>query len=178
MNFFPEISFEFKNGILPFSIYLIIFIVTIFCFSKEKRTRLCSKKQTIYMSISKIFTLLNIILITFSKITNETYLIVAGIVLFIIGSSIMVLSIINFCSTPINKVVTKGLYKYSRNPQMIGIWIIFLGIGILINSILSILFLSFNIIFAHQYIKAEEKFCVSNYKDEYKKYFKSVPRYF
>lgn len=183
MNFMPEIKISLLSGIFPFTIYLILFSVTIFSFPKENRLRLYdrsywTKKQKIYTVISKLFALINIVLIIFSTITDKIYLIVVGVVLFVVGATIMVSAIITFCSTPLGKPITKGLYKYSRNPQMIGIWTIFLSIGILINSMISIILLILNILFSHQYIKAEEQTCIKQYGDEYVDYLKSKPRYF
>ena len=183
MKFIPEFGVSVLTGVVPFTIYLIIFGVTIFSFPKVNRLRLYdrsnwTKKQQFYTVISKLFALFDIVLIIFSSLTDNIYLIVVGIILFSVGSTVLASALITFCITPLNKPITKGLYKYSRNPQMMGLWLIFLSIGILINSVLSIILLMLNIIFAHQYIKAEEQSCTKQYGNEYIAYLKSKPRYF
>ena len=183
MKFMPEFGVSFLTGVVPFTIYLIIFGVTIFSFPKINRLRLYdrsnwTKKQQFYTVISKLFALFNIVLIIFSSLTDNIYLIAVGIILFSVGSTVLVSALITFCNTPLNNPITKGLYKYSRNPQMVGLWLIFLSIGILINSVLSIILLMLNIIFAHQYIKSEEQTCTKQYGNEYIAYLKSKPRYF
>lgn len=183
MNFIPEIRLSLINGIIPFGIYLVVFVITIFSFPKKHRLRLYdrtswTREQMIYTLISKIFALFDIILIIFSAITNKPYLLIIGTILFICGISVMVSALITFCKSPLNNPITKGLYKYSRNPQMLGIWTVFFSIGIMTDSIISIMLLIMNIIFSHQYIKAEEQSCIRKYGDEYIEYLKSKPRYF
>ena len=183
MNFFPELKFSLLSGVIPFVIYLTIFLITIYLFPRENRKRLYdrsnwTKKQIIYTIISKIITLLIIILILFSLLTQKIYLIIIGSIVFVIGAIIMVNAIITFCKTPLNKPVNKGIYKYSRNPQMVGIWTIFVSIGILTNSISLILLIALHILFANEFIKAEEESCIKKYGNEYMEYLKKIPRYF
>ena len=183
MNLIPELRIGLFNGLLPFVLYLLIFAITIFSFTKEKRLRLYdrknwTRKQIIYTLIAKIFALSSILLIIFTPLSDKLYLLVFSGILFILGASIMVSAIITFCSSSLETSVETGLYKYSRNPQMIGIWMIFFSIAFSTASILTLLTLALQIIFHHQSIKAEEERCLCLYGDSYKQYLKKVPRYF
>ena len=183
MNLIPNLELTILSGGLLFAIYLIVFATTMLSFPKEIRKRFYdrsgwTKKQKIYTLISKIFALLNIILIVFSAFTTETYLLVIGTIIFVLGLAGLIISFNQFSKPPYDKPCETGLYKYSRNPQMITIWMIFLGIGILTNSILSIILLVLNIVFANQYIKAEEETCTRQYGKEFEEYLARVRRYF
>ena len=183
MSFIPQLRIGLFNGLFPFVFYLLIFAITIFSFSKEKRLRLYdrknwSRKQLIYTLVAKLFALSSILLIIFTPLCNNLYLLVFSSILFILGSILMVSAIITFCSSPLETNVEQGVYKYSRNPQMIGIWIIFFSIAFSTANILTLVTLTLQIVFNHQSIKAEEERCLFLYGDSYRQYFEKVPRYF
>jgi protein-S-isoprenylcysteine O-methyltransferase Ste14 len=77
-----------------------------------------------------------------------------------------------------NKVITSGVYAYSRNPQNVG-WVLFmLGIAFLGKSLGAILLvLIFTFIF-HLHLPTEEKYLSRTLGKSYDEYRKKVPRYF
>jgi len=75
-----------------------------------------------------------------------------------------------------NKLQISGLYKYSRNPQLVGYGLILVSLVILYFSYLTLIWLLLYIISTYFMIKSEEEFLIDKYKDEYKNYCRQVPR--
>ena len=75
-----------------------------------------------------------------------------------------------------NKLQTDGLYKYSRNPQLVGYGFILASFTIIWFSYLSILWFFLYIIASYFMVKSEEEFLTQKYKEEYKDYCRQVSR--
>jgi len=107
-----------------------------------------------------------------------------GTIWFCIGLPISLLGLImytivtvNFATTPLDEPVTKGLYRYSRNPQYLSEFLIFIGVSI---ASASWIFLLFSIIYSISmlsFTSSEEHFCLEKYGDAYREYISKTPRY-
>ena len=75
-----------------------------------------------------------------------------------------------------NKLQTDGIYKYSRNPQLIGYGIILASFALICFSYLSIIWFLLYLITTYFMVKTEEEFMLRKYKEEYKDYCRQVPR--
>jgi len=106
-----------------------------------------------------------------------TPLLYAGIALFVVGLIISVLARIPWRTTPIDDPITRGLYKYSRHPIYIGVFVQYIGIGIASASWLFLLLIIVHTILAILCAPAEERFCVEKYGDSYLKYVNRTPRW-
>ena len=71
---------------------------------------------------------------------------------------------------------TDGLYKYSRNPQLIGYGMILIAFVLLYLSWFSIGWFIIYLVISYFMIKTEEEFLINNYREEYQKYCNDVPR--
>jgi protein-S-isoprenylcysteine O-methyltransferase Ste14 len=100
------------------------------------------------------------------------------LIIFLIGLTGLVISILNFKNAPFDKPITKGLYKVSRNPQIVTVYIIILGYTLLIGSWLSMIILLFSFMGQHFSLLGEERRLTEQYGDSYLEYKKKVPRYF
>jgi protein-S-isoprenylcysteine O-methyltransferase Ste14 len=87
-----------------------------------------SKSERAFLLIGKIFSLACLVLICFSPLITNTYLFSIGLTLYFIGIAGLVASMVNFKDTPADMPVTRGVYKYSRHPQIVSLFVIFLGI--------------------------------------------------
>ena len=75
------------------------------------------------------------------------------------------------------KLVTTGIYRYSRNPAFLGFDFMYVGL-LLMHFNLSMLVVSaFAIIMLHLQILQEERYLTENYGDSYREYRKHVFRY-
>jgi protein-S-isoprenylcysteine O-methyltransferase Ste14 len=183
MKLIPELKLGFLNGWIYFFFYLIVFGIVLRTCSEEVRDRLYdrslwTKKTKIITAIGKVFSLINIILIFFGVLQIGSLEFLLGNIFYFIGLIGLVISIINYRDTPLDEPITKGLYKISRNPQMVSIYILFFGMILLIGSWISILFLSISIVCSHFSILGEEKSLEQQYGEAYLEFKREIPRYF
>ena len=101
----------------------------------------------------------------------------AGIALFVAGLLIFEIAMVPWFKTPSDEPVTGGLYRYSRHPVYIGVFVQYLGIGIASASGLFLLLILATIALSMATTPAEERFCAEKYGDSYRKYMKKTPRW-
>jgi protein-S-isoprenylcysteine O-methyltransferase Ste14 len=75
-----------------------------------------------------------------------------------------------------NKLRTTGIYRYSRNPQLVAYGIILIVFSLIFSSYYSLGWFILYIIIAFFMIKSEEEFLGLAYGKEYEKYCQFVPR--
>jgi protein-S-isoprenylcysteine O-methyltransferase Ste14 len=182
LRFIPNFSFGLLNGWIYFVFYLIIFFIVLNTCSKEVKKRLYDrslwdKNTKIVTAIGKLFSFANIIMIFLATIQFRTIEFIVGTVLYSVGLIGLGIAIINYRNAALDKPITKGLYKISRNPQMVMIYIMFTGMTLVIASWINLVFLCVTIICAHYSILGEEKALIEQYGESYQKYKKRVPRY-
>ena len=100
----------------------------------------------------------------------------SGFSLFIIGLIIMAIATFNFINTPVDLLITKGFYQFSRHPMYLATFFICLGTGIAALSWLFILISLIMIYCFHQEALIEERYCLKNYSN-YREYMNRVPRW-
>jgi len=75
-----------------------------------------------------------------------------------------------------NKLSTSGIYKYSRNPQLVGYGTILLSFALLFISWYTLGWFVQYLIISYLMIRSEEEFLNFRYGKEYEKYCSAVPR--
>jgi protein-S-isoprenylcysteine O-methyltransferase Ste14 len=113
----------------------------------------------------------------FLPLKLNTYWFYIGLIIYLIGVIIATDAFYHYVKTPINNLVTKGIYKYSRNPMYLGMILIFTGIGIACLSWLFLLLTFIFLIVTHFLILSEEDYCLKVYKKEYKNYMNKTSRW-
>ena len=119
------------------------------------------------------------------KIRNE---IIFGSFMIIIGLVIILSAIILFKKyqttiTPLNpfnatKLITEGIYKFSRNHMYLGLLMVLIGISIILNPIGGILLIPLFILYLNLFqIIPEENAMVDLFKDEFSEYQKNVRKW-
>jgi len=83
----------------------------------------------------------------------------------------------NFKDTPLDQPVTKGVYRYSRHPQIVALTIMLTGICLAIGSWAALLMLIISRLWQHFSILAEEEVCLNKYGEAYRDFMTRVPRY-
>ena len=183
MEIFPPLELTLLGGYLSLLPMIVIQIVNIFGSPPQARARLFDRSshssyQRILLVISKTVSLLLLIFLVFTPLSGEIVEIITGFFIIIIGCVGVRLAVIDFINTPSNEPVTRGLYKYSRNPQEVMLSLIMLGACITISSWLALLILGISRIINHFSIVAQEQACIQQYGDSYKEYMERIPRYF
>jgi len=112
---------------------------------------------------------------------------IPGLVIILIGLTIMTLTIASFAKlgkgtlapwSPTKKLVIVGMYRYVRNPMIIGVLIVLLGESISILSLrIFIWAMVFFILNSIHFVLYEEPNLEKRFGDEYKEYKKNVPRW-
>ena len=119
------------------------------------------------------------------EIKNENFF---GSIMIISGFIIILSAIILFKKykttiTPLNpsnstKLITVGIYKFSRNPMYLGLLLVLLGISFMINIIGGFLLIPLFILYLNLFqIIPEENAMVDLFKDEFLEYKKNVRRW-
>ncbi|MFA8437047.1 MAG: isoprenylcysteine carboxylmethyltransferase family protein [Marinifilaceae bacterium] len=75
-----------------------------------------------------------------------------------------------------NKLVTTGLYRFSRNPQLLGYGLLLAGVTVVYFSWMVFAWFLLYIIASAFMIQSEEEFLKQKYRGEYEEYCKRVPR--
>ena len=101
----------------------------------------------------------------------------SGLFIYIIGVVFSIVAVLNFTSSPQDKVITEGLYSASRNPMYIGLLLILIGLGITCSSWLHLLFTLGLVILLNANLSAEERCCLYRYGDSYRQYMNRTPRW-
>ena len=106
-----------------------------------------------------------------------------AIILFVTGMTVLLAAWFKLGTGPSlgldkNRLRTNGLYKYSRNPQLVGYSLVLASFTVLYFSYLVLSWLLLFMIVSYFMIKSEEEFLEQNYKDDYREYCKQVPRIF
>ena len=107
-----------------------------------------------------------------------------GTVWFYVGLSVFLVGLIpyamlaaNFVKTPLEKPVTRGIYRYSRHPMYVTGFLMLLGTGIASASWILLLLFVVDIILPPLFIEAEERYCLEKYGDAYREYMDRTPRW-
>lgn len=75
------------------------------------------------------------------------------------------------------KLVTDGVYKFSRNPAFVGFDFMYIGVLLMFFNIGTLMFSLFSIVMLHLQILQEEKYMAKTFGEEYLEYKKKVFRY-
>lgn len=76
-----------------------------------------------------------------------------------------------------DKLVTTGIYAISRNPIYVSFTFFFLGIFLIMPTLIFMLIFLLAVLLFHRQVLREEKFLKSHYGEDYAQYCKKVPRY-
>lgn len=100
-----------------------------------------------------------------------------GIAIYLLGLTILTLLFKAVAATPAGEPFTKEPYRYSRHPMYLGVFLVFIDVGIASASWLYS-FLSFVLLVStHFVIVIEERHCLEKYGDAYRDYVESTPRW-
>ncbi len=134
-------------------------------------------KEKIAYYISQLSTIFLMIYLVFTKISLSSIYNYLGIFIYITGLIIYTKAIIDFTKPLSNGLNTNGIFHFSRNPMYVANFLNFLGCCLIINSWIYLIVLVIFQTAVHFLILSEERWCLKNYKDKYRKYMKNVRRY-
>jgi protein-S-isoprenylcysteine O-methyltransferase Ste14 len=100
-----------------------------------------------------------------------------GVVFYLSGLILQTIAWVNIASIPVDKPITRGLYRYSRHPMYVTLPLVFIRTGIASASWLFLL-LSIVLVITH-FLNAipEERECLEVYGNAYREYMDRTPRW-
>ena len=185
MELIPTLKIGWFNGWILLCFLYSIFGILLLAFPKDVVARLYnydrsswSKMQRAFYIMGKLLALVCLVLIIFTPLKIRANIFIPGIILFALGLTGFITALFNFKNTPLDQSVTRGLYRISRHPQVLMLFIMSIGICIAIGSGLVLFIVIISSLFLHSRDLAEEEACLERYGDSYRNYMKLVPRYF
>jgi protein-S-isoprenylcysteine O-methyltransferase Ste14 len=134
-----------------------------------------SEKNIGYISSTIIYLLL--IYSIFLPLKLGTPWFYVGLIIFLLAMFIQVTACINFITTPIDKLITGGIYRYSRNPIYLSSLLFLISIGITTASWVILLVSVVFLVLANIVVISEERYCKEKYGNTYREYLNKVPRW-
>ena len=183
MELMPDLELGWLNGWILLAFEFLIEGFLLLIFPRDVVSRLFdrsgwSKKQRVFTVTGKIFSLACLILIILTPLKINSNIFIVGCVLYAIGLIGLVVAMLNFKDTALDQPVTMGLYKISRHPQIVALFVIFTGICLAIGSWAALFMLILSRLLQHFGILAEEEACLRQYGESYRIFMERVPRYF
>jgi protein-S-isoprenylcysteine O-methyltransferase Ste14 len=113
----------------------------------------------------------------FLPLKSGTAWLYTGLIIYLFGVVFTIVTILNFATSAKDKVITRGLYSFSRNPMYISMLLMYIGVGVACSSWLFLLFILVLAVLLNANLPAEERYCFHIYGDDYKKYTNRTPRW-
>ena len=136
-----------------------------------------NKIEKIINNLGTVIWVILFIYSIFLPLPLETPLLYAGIAFFVMGYVIVEIASIPWTTTPFNEPITRGLYRYSRHPIYMGVFVQYIGIGIASASGLFLVLVILQIALSITVLPAEERYCCEKYGDTYREYMNGTPRW-
>jgi len=119
-------------------------------------------------------------------IHNNIFIALPGIIILIISIVMLHLTLAAFNhslrfglhSENLGKLITNGIFAYTRNPFFISIELLLIGIALVFTTPFFISIAVLSVISIHFFILKEERFMQKHYGEEYSIYAQKVRRYF
>lgn len=146
-------------------------------FEKTESTANLSKREQGVFVLSKVVLILAFLYTIFLPLKLGTIWFYTGLPISLFGIAMYIVVSVNIANTPINKPVTRGLYRYSRHPMYLASIPALVGAGI---ASASWIFLLLSVIFTiTHFMNAifEERLCLDAYDRLYREYLERTPRW-
>ena len=136
-----------------------------------------NKMQKIALISLHIIYLLMVIYSIFVPLKLGTAWFYAGLPIYLLGLIPYAMVWVGFATTPPDKLVTKGIYRYSRHPMYLAQFPIFAGVGIAAASWIFLLISVVYMLLPLLWVNAEERHCLKFYGNAYREYINRTPRW-
>lgn len=137
-----------------------------------------SKKSEILSNLYFLIALLSYAYSIFLPLKLDTIWFVIGLLVYFPTMLFLIIGLSNFATTPLDELVTKGVYGISRNPSYVSAVLVNISIGIACLSWVFLLVAIVDFLLLRYYVVVvEEPFLLENYGDTYREYVKRTPRW-
>jgi len=175
----------FELGLWNAWILVIPMLVVFFCDMKVSTIRdsgkagdfKLSKKEERLATAPFIIMTIAFIYAVFLPLQSNTIWLYTGFLVYFLGMAFEITTLLNLATSPKDKVINGGLYRFSRNPMYIGMLLLHIGLGIATASWLYIIFTFTLAILLNAFVLNEERYCLHIYGNDYLKYKNRTPRW-
>ncbi|MHA2008577.1 MAG: methyltransferase family protein [Promethearchaeota archaeon] len=136
-----------------------------------------SKKEKILVAVLMIPILSSYFYSIFLPLKIGTIWFYIGLVIYLLGIGIQIITWQHLATGSVERPVTKGIYRFSRNPMYIGDILIFTSIAIACISWIFLIIVVLSIAANYLAVISEERECLAKYGDEYREYMSRTPRW-
>jgi protein-S-isoprenylcysteine O-methyltransferase Ste14 len=176
MTAIPAFEIGIWNAWILTIIFLCFFTSSRFFGNVEKRIAHGEEEKTLSMFTAVIGVILWIYSIFLPLKIGTTWL-YTGISIYILGMIVGIAAVTSIAATQADKPFTEGMYRYSRHPLSISMFVVLLGIGVASASWLYLLLLVILMVFTRFMVVIEEHSCIKKFGDAYREYMKETPRW-
>ncbi|MCR4964114.1 MAG: isoprenylcysteine carboxylmethyltransferase family protein [Bacteroidales bacterium] len=131
-----------------------------------------------YALLNSIFQFLMIIVAVFVPLRFGTAWFIVGASIYAAAFLLFIWSFWSYGTADRNRLITKGIYRYSRNPMYAVFTLAIIGVIIASTSLWLLIVLIPYVWTMHKVVLSEEEYCEKTYGNDYIEYKQHVPRYF
>lgn len=182
-----EFKIIFKIGLLNAWIFMSVFILQMFVviFTGDQVRKRCHVPESVerfklekYIGvIANVVWFLALAYSIFLPFKLGTVWFYIGLVVFIVGLIFISIATYNFINTPLDQLITTGVYKLSRHPMYLATILVSLASGIASGSIIFVLLTIIMALCFHKEALVEERFCLDKFGEAYRDYQNNVSRW-
>jgi protein-S-isoprenylcysteine O-methyltransferase Ste14 len=184
MKLLPSLRLSVADGWLLLVPYFLGLTISALAFPRDKRKKLFFKpayrrddRRALVRLAGTIAAIAFVSTMLATPLQTGSALLGAGFAVYALGFVLVVVSLLEFRRAPLGRPVTTGIYRVSRNPQWIGLVLVYLGAALAVATWFHLVLLTVMVITYHYQILLEESVCSGFYGDEYAAYLRQVPRY-
>jgi protein-S-isoprenylcysteine O-methyltransferase Ste14 len=100
-----------------------------------------------------------------------------GLFIYLLGVIIDFMAGVGWATNPLDKPITRGIYRISRHPMDFGNFVVIIGVGISCISWIVLLFGIVIITLMNMKVVSEEHFCLKKFGNAYREYMNRTPRW-
>ena len=178
MSFMPEFELGLWNAwILVVPMIINFFFDVKATVARESGDFQLAKKEKRILNAILLTIIVSFVYAVFLPLQLGTTWLYGGLPIYLFGIILTAVAVLNFASAPKNRLVTKGLYRVTRNPVYVGMLLMQIGIVVACTSWLYLLLTVVLLILLNAILSAEERYCLETYGDAYRKYMSRTPRW-
>ena len=184
MRLLPAFGLSLFNGWLLLVAYFLGLTLSVLTFAREKRRKLFLKpsypkgdRRGLVILLGRLAAISFVALMIFTPLRTGSLFLYVGLAIYLLGFSVVMVSLFEYRRAEVDRLVTHGIYRVSRNPQWIGLVLVFVGTAMAVATWLQFALLAIVVMAYHFQILLEEEICLRLYGEDYKAYTEEVPRY-
>jgi protein-S-isoprenylcysteine O-methyltransferase Ste14 len=184
MRLFPTFGLSVLDGWLLLGAYFLGLTLNVLTFPREKRRKLFLEPhypkgdwRGMVLLLGRLAAISLVASLIFTPLQIGSLFFYAGLAIYLLGFAVVMRSLVEYRRAEADCPVSQGIYIVSRNPQWIGLVLVFAGTALAVATWLQLGLLAVLVVAYHFQILLEERTCLGLYGKDYQAYMKRVPRY-